>query len=67
MVSAFLGKNLTDEWLAAIGIDAKQARRVVIDIRVDAPVMIYVEQYASRKMLEVTPPDLRGATIKVLE
>ena len=58
------------EWLiAACGLDkdAAQVRRIVIDAQIDNIVKVYIEGYATDKILEVKPPDLRGAEITVLE
>ena len=44
------------DWLEKIGIDPKVTRRVVIDISVDSPVWVYIEQFGDSRMFEVEPP-----------
>lgn len=61
------GKEFLD-WLRTGGIIPENTRRVVIDASVNSATMIYVETFASRKMIEVDVPDeFRGARVQVVE
>ena len=47
-------------WLRKIGVDLTDVSRVVIDIRCDKPVAVYVQRFGDADMFEVEPPsDLR--------
>lgn len=59
-----LGEELMD-WLKAEGLPIDECRRVIIDITVGAPVVIYVEKYGTHAMLELLPPDIKAAQIVV--
>lgn len=41
------------EWLRDMGIDARGVRRVVIDIKLEDIVTVYVERFGTEKMLDV--------------
>jgi hypothetical protein len=57
------------EWLkrAKIYTDGQAVRRVVIDIAVEEPVRVYVEQYGTDALLDVQPPDMSGAKVAILK
>lgn len=48
------------KWLSRDGIPVRESRRVVIDASVDSAVMVYIEKYATEKLLE-TPDPFPGA------
>ena len=51
-------------WLRRIGVDPTDACRVIIDIRCDAPVAVYIQRYADTDLFEVEPPgDLRDLKV----
>jgi len=45
----------------AIGVDATQCRRIIIDMQVDLPVWVYVEKIASDKFFELDWTDIQAA------
>ena len=53
------------DWLEKIGIDPKATRRVVIDISVDSPIWVYIEQFGDSRMFEVEPPPELTTAIRV--
>ncbi len=55
------------EWLKRCGISCDMASRVVIDIKVNSVVKIYIEQYGSDQLLMVNPPDFSRAKVEVLK
>ncbi len=69
MAIAMPSDELFDWLLDACGLDkdASQVRRIVIDVAVGNGVKVYVEGFATEKILQVKPPDLRGAKITVLD
>lgn len=54
------------EWLKKIGLPHKLTKRVIIDIQVERPAMVYIEEYGSVGMLKVEPPDFLGGGAKVV-
>ncbi len=56
------------EWLrqAGIAMEGQDVRRVVIDMAVAPPVMVFVEIYGSDKLISVAPPDMSTAQVVVL-
>jgi hypothetical protein len=55
------------DWIKKAGIVPELARRVVIDIPRNGPVLIYVELYGSAELLKVEPPpELLGAKVSIL-
>lgn len=61
----YSGDPAVVEWLDAMGITIPW-QRVIIDIQIEKLVRIHVQALGSQEMLEVKPPDLRGAEIIVL-
>jgi hypothetical protein len=53
------------KWLEGIGV-ASGWSRVIIDIDMDSAVKVYVEQYATTKILDFTPPELKRAEVKIV-
>ena len=52
----------------ALGMDHREVRRVIIDCDAGALSMVYVEAYASEKMLDLDwSKGLEGAEITILE
>lgn len=60
------GDPMVVAWLDAMGITIPW-QRVIIDIQVERPVRIHVQALGSAEMFAVTPPDLRGAEVVVLD
>jgi hypothetical protein len=60
-------KGLYD-WLkrANIVMDEQFVQRVVIDMKVDAAVKVYVEMLGTNDLIEVQPPDMSSAQVVVL-
>ena len=54
--------------MKALGIDAEvtPVRRIVIDAKVGEPVMMYVECFASTKVLDVELPDPTNVQVKIV-
>ena len=67
MAHPIIADNLAEKVCAAIGVDVEMARRVVIDIQVGAPVMVYVEMFGSNKLLDVKWDLDNGVEITTLE
>lgn len=57
------------EWLEAAGVIPNKTRRVIIDAQVGDVVMLYVEMYASNKMLDFTPAEagMLGARVRIID
>lgn len=70
MTAAFLptGPNPLILWLRAMGVDTSMSRRVVIDIDIESAVIIYVEQYANKAMMDALPdPKTLNPKIVILD
>jgi hypothetical protein len=55
------GKRLIDAGIIGPGV-----RRLVIDVPVDGPVILYVERFASRQLLRVVP-GMEGVRITTVD
>jgi hypothetical protein len=51
----------------ALGLENKGVSRIIIDMEVAMPLMVYVEMLASPKVLELDWTKLKGATVNVLD
>lgn len=67
MSNPITGSGLV-QWLRDTGLiaEGQHAFRVLIDIKVDDVVRVYVEEFGSDQILKVDPPDLKSAEVKVL-
>lgn len=45
-------------WLNALGVNLDQAERVIIDIKMDGYVRIYVEEVGVPQQLKIEPPPM---------
>lgn len=48
-----LGRDLLPKICEALGVEQGRVRRVVLDVRFDAPVKAYVEMFASGKVVSI--------------
>ena len=58
--------DFTVACIRAAGLDPSEVRRIIIDMGVDAPMMIYVEMYGTDRFYKISPPDLTSAKIEIL-
>jgi hypothetical protein len=69
-MSAFRFNSQSEEMqtlLGALGLNSNLVKRVVIDFQVGSPAMVYIEQYADKKILEIIKPsDIQNMQVKIL-
>jgi hypothetical protein len=58
---------LTKELCEALGLDARRVARVVIDLQWGQVAMVYVEQAASPRAIDVLPITVKGAQIRIVD
>lgn len=64
------GMNLGEKLCGALGLDANEVSRIILDVNINAAqlVMVYVEMYGTNKLLEIEwAAGLEGAEIRVVD
>lgn len=60
-----LGRDLLVALCKALNIEEPKVRRIVLDVRFDAAVIAYIEQFGTNKLLEINwAGDLKETEIK---
>lgn len=62
----FIASSELAEWLKAQGLPLGECRRVIIDIQIGQPVVVYIEKYGTESMLQFIPSDVKEAEIVVV-
>lgn len=50
---AILGRDLLMMLAKALNIEETKVRRIVLDVRFDAAVVAYIEQFGTRKLIDI--------------
>ena len=66
MANEMITGNTFLKWLSDNDIIPKDTRRVVIDASYDSAVLMYIEKFGTKKIIEVKPPEDLDKAVKVI-
>ena len=64
MARIIQGNPFHERLCAALGIDPKKTRRIVLDVSVDDAISVYIEQYGDERLLDLELPALPTVAIR---